>query len=120
MSNNQPGIKIDDAKTMEDLFKDLFLKKYTNMPTDMNAAVERIRELELVLEDLARAVEIATITGSHTLCEGFVERANRALETKMLDDHSGPEVALAGPGETVEVTVGVDKDGNLGTETRRS
>lgn len=106
--------------TLGDIFGALLGPKYTNMPKDMDAAVERIRELELVLEDLTRAVEIATITQSFTLCEGFVARANEALEKKMLNDHSGPEIVMVKPGENVEITVGVNKDGNLGTETRRS
>jgi hypothetical protein len=54
-----------------------------NAPKDYFAAVKRIMELEMRLEDLARASEIVEITRQFELFEGFRKAADESLENKM-------------------------------------
>ena len=62
-----------------------------NAPEDYASAVERIMELEMRLEDLARAAEIVEITRQFELFEGFRNEANTALTTKITykREHNG-------------------------------
>lgn len=60
-----------------------YLPTYVNAPEDLDQARDRILEVEMALEDLARAVEIAQVTGSFELVESFRNTANRVLETKI-------------------------------------
>ena len=55
-----------------------------NAPEDYTAAVRRIMELEMRLEDLNRAAEIVEITRQFELFEGFRKAADDALVTKMV------------------------------------
>lgn len=57
--------------------------EYVNAPKDLGTAIERIMQLEFVLSDLARASEIASITGQHHLTESFRDVANEMLKTKV-------------------------------------
>ena len=109
-----------DDQVMKEFF-DLFKQKYTNTPKDMDAAIERIRELELRLEDLARGVEIAVITRQFDLVDGFVNAANETLKTKMVEDYENTtKVTFVGPGENMSINVGVDKDGKMDATVQRS
>jgi hypothetical protein len=54
-----------------------------NAPKDYFAAVKRIMELEMRLEDLARASEIVEITRQFELFEGFRKAADESLTNKM-------------------------------------
>lgn len=56
---------------------------YTNAPEDLESAVQRILKAEMLLEDLARAAEIAQITGQWNLLGSFVEQANDYLAGKI-------------------------------------
>ena len=56
---------------------------YINAPEDLIQARDRILMVEMVLEDLARAVEIAQITGSWEILDTFRVAANDALATKI-------------------------------------
>lgn len=56
---------------------------YHNAPETVEAAVERILELEMRLEDLSRACEIASITRQFELLEGFMRQADECLERKI-------------------------------------
>ena len=62
-----------------------------NAPEDYASAVERIMELEMRLEDLARAAEIVEITRQFELFEGFRNEANSALTNKITHkrEHNG-------------------------------
>lgn len=62
---------------------------YHNAPADMDAAIERIIELELRLGDLHRAAEIATVVRDFTLIEGQMPEAEKALETKIVVEYPG-------------------------------
>ncbi len=64
---------------------------YLNAPADMDAAIERIMELEMRLEDLARAAEIVEITRQFELFEGFRRAADEALVNKITIDRPIPE-----------------------------
>lgn len=54
-----------------------------NAPESYLDAVKRIMEVEMRLEDLSRAVEIAEITGQINLVEGFRKAADESLEKKI-------------------------------------
>ena len=56
---------------------------FINAPEDLESAVKRILETEMVLEDLVRAVEIAKITGQWNLVDGFSQRADDLLSSKI-------------------------------------
>lgn len=56
---------------------------FVNAPEDLDAAISRILETEMVLEDLVRALEIAQITGQFQLLDGFRERAEQLLSGKI-------------------------------------
>jgi len=64
---------------------------YLNAPADMDAAIQRIMELEMRLEDLARAAEIVEITRQFELFEGFRKAAEDALVNKITIDRPIPE-----------------------------
>jgi hypothetical protein len=57
--------------------------EYFNAPTTIEQAIERIMEVEMRLEDLARAAEIAGITRQYNILEGFVNSATACLESKI-------------------------------------
>jgi hypothetical protein len=61
-----------------------------NAPTDYFAAVKRIMELEMRLEDLSRAVEIAEIAGQFNLVSGFRSAADDCLQDKKMIIKRGP------------------------------
>jgi hypothetical protein len=56
---------------------------YLNAPTSIEAAIARIMEVEMRLEDLSRACEIAAITGQFNILESFRSEADSALLTKI-------------------------------------
>ena len=56
---------------------------YVNAPEDLVQARDRILAVEMALEDLARAVEIAQITGSWDILDTFRSTANEVLSTKI-------------------------------------
>lgn len=62
---------------------------YHNAPADMDAAIERIIELELRLGDLHRAAEIACVVKDFTLIEGQMPEAEKSLETKIVVEYPG-------------------------------
>ena len=56
---------------------------YHNAPEDVEQAVERIMELEMRLEDLVRATEIAEASGQWHIIGGFRLDADSALKNKI-------------------------------------
>ena len=60
---------------------------YHGAPADLDAAIERILELELRLGDLHRAAEIACVVKDFTLIEGQMPEAEKALETKIVVEY---------------------------------
>jgi hypothetical protein len=124
MSNPNDEVRDADPKKVEDAMKgffDLFKQKYTNTPESLDAAIERIRELELRLEDLARGVEIAVFTRQFDLVDGFVNAANEALKTKMVEDYENTtKVTFVGPGENVNINIGIDENGKLDAQVQRT
>ena len=60
--------------------------KFINAPKDLDTAIERIMELEMRLEDLVRACEIATITRQIELIDSFASTANDTLANKIIID----------------------------------
>lgn len=57
---------------------------YVNAPETIGDAVKRILELEMRLEDLSRACEIAAITGQFNLLDGFRSSADETLKSKIV------------------------------------
>lgn len=57
--------------------------KLIGAPETLELAVERIMELEMRLEDLSRACEIASITRQFEMYESFVNDAQESLKTKI-------------------------------------
>jgi len=57
---------------------------YHNAPEDVPSAIQRIMELEMRLEDLSRAVEIAQITRQFEILEGFKSQADECLQSKIV------------------------------------
>lgn len=57
---------------------------FHNAPEDIPSAIERIMQLEMRLEDLCRAVEIAQITRQFELLEGFKNQADECLQSKIV------------------------------------
>lgn len=62
-----------------------------NAPETLEDAIERIFELEMRLEDLARAAEIVEITRQFELFEGFRTAANETLVTKIVRQQPSAE-----------------------------
>lgn len=60
---------------------------YHNAPADLDAAIERIIELELRLGDLHRAAEIAVAVRDFTLIEGQMPEAEKSLENKIVIEY---------------------------------
>jgi hypothetical protein len=73
-----------------------------NKPETIEDAIARIMELEMRLEDLSRAVEIASITRQFELLDGFKSSADDTLKNKILIEQ--PDM-----GE-FKVTIVTDKD----------
>jgi len=59
-------------------------KIYTNAPETVEAAIARIMELEMRLEDLSRASEIAMITRQFDMMESFKTAADASLLNKIV------------------------------------
>lgn len=57
---------------------------YVNAPETIGDAVKRILELEMRLEDLSRAIEIATITRQIDMLDSFKRDADECLERKIV------------------------------------
>jgi hypothetical protein len=56
---------------------------FHNAPETLEAAIERLMEAEMRLEDLARACEIASITRQMEIVEAFKTAADEYLQTKI-------------------------------------
>lgn len=80
------GIVLGSMTTTEVAKKDLPdipEPAYINAPKTLEDAVQRILQLEMLLEDMSRAVEIAQITGQINLVESFYNSANEYLKDKI-------------------------------------
>lgn len=66
--------------------------EYKNAPEDLSSAIQRIMDLEMALEDLSRAIEIAVISRQFELVDGFRARADEMLQTKItiVEPERGP------------------------------
>lgn len=64
--------------------------RYENLPTDLDAAIERIKFLEIALEDLSRASEIAQYSGQFELLGSFRNTAEELLRTKIRPAEADP------------------------------
>lgn len=67
-----------------------------NAPETLESAIERIMELEMKLEDLSRASEIATITRQFEILDSFKREADECLEKKIVIEQpsSGQDMKL--------------------------
>jgi len=81
---------------------------YHNAPETVDTAIKRILELEMRLEDLSRAVEIAQITRQFEILEGFKSQADECLQNKIT-------IEQPGSGQDMKLTVITGElDPNLG------
>jgi len=71
---------------------------FRNAPDTIAEAIERIMELEMRLEDLSRAVEIAQITRQLDIVDGFRQQADDCLQKKIT-------IEQPGNGEDMKLTV---------------
>ena len=60
---------------------------YTNAPKRLKPAIERLAEAERLLEDLARAVQIASVTGQIALTDVYRSAAEEYLKDKLAIDY---------------------------------
>jgi hypothetical protein len=56
---------------------------YENAPETVEEAVQRLLRVEMILEDLSRAVEIASITRQMDMLDGFKQTADDYLTGKI-------------------------------------
>ena len=77
---------------------------YHNAPEDLDAARARIMELELVLGDLHRAAEIASVVRDFSVVESFLKPAEAALEKRITVEYpnTGPMKITVVTGELDE------------------
>lgn len=97
--NTKAGIE-ELEKKLADL--DLKQETYLNAPADLDAAIQRIMEIEMRLEDLARATEIVEITRQFEILEGFRKAADECLVNKITIDRPLPE-------EPMKITIITDE-----------
>ena len=57
---------------------------WLNLPATLEEAVDRIKALEHVLEDLARSIEIAVAMNQLNLINSFKDSAEQVLKTKIM------------------------------------
>ena len=57
--------------------------EYANAPETLEDAIQRILHVEMLLEDLARAVEIAQVSGQFNILDGFRTSAEDYLTGKI-------------------------------------
>jgi len=69
---------------------------YHNAPESLEAAIARIMEVEMRLEDLSRASEIASITRQFEILDSFKREADECLEKKIVIEQpsSGEDMKL--------------------------
>jgi hypothetical protein len=85
MENNM-DIYHNVASTTSVADKDLppvLAPKFVNAPDTVEDAIKRIMELEMRLEDLSRAAEIAQITRQFEMLDSFKMAADDCLKTKI-------------------------------------
>ena len=106
LNADTPEINSVDAD-LKDVLEDVTgVKKeheiiYHNAPIDLDAARERIMELELRLGDLHRAAEIASVVKDFGLVEAFLKPAEDALANKIVVEY--PKA------EPMKITIVTDK-----------
>ena len=69
---------------------------YHNAPETLEDAIQRILEVEMKLEDLSRAAEIASITRQFEILDSFKREADDCLEKKITIEQpsSGQDMKL--------------------------
>ena len=83
--------------------------KYTNAPKRLKPAIERLAEAERLLEDLARAVEIASVTGQIGLTDVYRQAAEEYLKDKLAIDYADTSSG------TLNIQIVTDKKEHLTT-----
>lgn len=95
---------VSDEKTTKEIIDKLDgiefpTPEYKNAPEDLDTAIQRIMSLEMALEDLSRAIEIAVISRQFDLVDGFRARADEMLQDKItiVEPERGPmKIAVIG------------------------
>lgn len=73
----------DNTAVAEKDLPELMMPTYENAPEDVDSAIQRILHVEMLLEDLSRAVEIAQISGQWAMVDGFRSTADEYLRGKI-------------------------------------
>jgi hypothetical protein len=76
--SNKTTTEVDEAELLKK-----YLPTYINAPEDLEQARDRILEIEMALEDLARAVEIAQITNNWSMLDSFRQTTETVLQGKI-------------------------------------
>lgn len=92
MARAPKGTTVVDPKDMPVDDKSLFgpKEKLLNVPETLEDAIARVRALEVALDDLSRASEIAQYSGQFEVLTSFRDVADALLVTKITVDHSEP------------------------------
>lgn len=93
--------QLDELQTPEEP-----LIKLVNAPETLEDAIERIMRLEMCLDDLARATEIAQFSKQYHLAETYIREAEELLEARIVipeEEHSDFKFTLL-EGEVSEET----------------
>lgn len=78
------GVDLEQQKPLTPEQEMAYIKEHVeNAPDTYTDAIKRLMEVEMRLEDLSRAVEIAEITGQFNLVGGFRSAADESLQKKI-------------------------------------
>ena len=97
-----------EVKDLDDALNSIELPEVEliNAPETLEDAIQRIMRLEMALDDLARATEIAQFSKQYHLAETYIREAEELLETRIIvpeEDHSDFKFTLL-EGEVSEET----------------
>ena len=101
----QAELTPEQERALEEQLKSM-MPIYHNAPADLDAARERIMELELVLGDLHRAAEIASVVRDFSVVESFLRPAEEALANKITVEYpsAGPMKITVVEGKVTDET----------------
>ena len=90
MAKKKVGTEVSDKELQEQI--EAMKPIIHNAPESLEEAIERIQHVEMLLEDLVRAVEIASMTEMWNVLPSFIEAGNDHLNTKKIRiEHKIPE-----------------------------
>jgi len=88
---SKPLMSMDSTAVKEDDLPAIPQPILHNAPEDLESAIERIMMLEMKLDDLSRACEIAVITQQLELVDAFKRAADEVLKDKITIEQPSQE-----------------------------